>query len=342
MKDFAKRKKINTKNSKNRQAFGSIKTKYNGISKNTIMFLITASFSLAFIAFFYFKTEVTSIKPNSSTNTVIIDFPSSLLEDRILIEEEDIHNSLSCEYFVQVGAYGNKKYAIEAQNILNIEVQDISRHYQVGQQIVKALDSITVDIKRNEYVSFMGASGSGKSTLMNIIGCLDSPTGGKYKLNNKDVSNMSENELADIRNKEIGFVFQTFNLLPRASALDNVALPLVYAGYSSSQRKDLAMKALEDVDLVDRATHKPNELSGGQRQRVAIARALVNNPSIILADEPTGNLDSKTSYSIMDLFSLLHEKGNTIIMVTHEEDIAEYSKRIVRLKDGLISSDKKK
>ena len=223
-----------------------------------------------------------------------------------------------------------------------IEVQDISRHYQVGQQIVKALDSITVDIKRNEYVSFMGASGSGKSTLMNIIGCLDSPTGGKYKLNNKDVSNMSENELADIRNKEIGFVFQTFNLLPRASALDNVALPLVYAGYSSNQRKDLAMMALEDVDLVDRASHKPNELSGGQRQRVAIASALVNNPSIILADEPTGNLDSKTSYSIMDLFSLLHEKGNTIIMVTHEEDIAEYSKRIVRLKDGLISSDKKK
>ena len=223
-----------------------------------------------------------------------------------------------------------------------IEVQDISRHYFVGQQTVKALDSITVDIKKNEYVSFMGASGSGKSTLMNIIGCLDSPTGGTYKLNNKDVSNMSENELAEIRNNEIGFVFQTFNLLPRASALDNVALPLVYAGYSSSDRKDLAMKALEDVNLVDRATHKPNELSGGQRQRVAIARALVNDPSIILADEPTGNLDSKTSYSIMDLFSLLHEKGNTIIMVTHEEGIAKYSKRVVRLKDGLISSDKKK
>ena len=212
-----------------------------------------------------------------------------------------------------------------------IEVKDISRHYYVGKQTVKALDSITVNIKQNEYVSFMGASGSGKSTLMNIIGCLDSPTGGTYKLNTKDVSNMSENELADIRNKEIGFVFQTFNLLPRASALDNVSLPLVYAGYSSSERKDMAMNALEDVDLVDRATHKPNELSGGQRQRVAIAR-----------DEPTGNLDSKTSYSIMDLFSHLHEKGNTIIMVTHEEDIAEYSKRIVRLKDGLISSDKKK
>ena len=199
-----------------------------------------------------------------------------------------------------------------------IEVKDISRHYYVGKQTVKALDSITVNIKQNEYVSFMGASGSGKSTLMNIIGCLDSPTGGTYKLNTKDVSNMSENELADIRNKEIGFVFQTFNLLPRASALDNVSLPLVYAGYSSSERKDMAMNALDDVDLVDRATHKPNELSGGQRQRVAIARALVNNPSIILADEPTGNLDSKTSYSIMDLFSHLHEKGNTIIMVTHE------------------------
>ena len=221
-----------------------------------------------------------------------------------------------------------------------IEVSDISRHYNVGKQIVKALDSITVDIKKNEYVSFMGASGSGKSTLMNIIGCLDSPTGGRYKLNNKDVSNMSENDLADVRNKEIGFVFQTFNLLPRASALDNVSLPLVYAGYSYNERKEMAMSALKDVNLVDRATHKPNELSGGQRQRVAIARALVNDPSIILADEPTGNLDSKTSFGIMDLFTQLHDRGNTIIMVTHEEDIAAYSKRIIRLKDGIISSDK--
>ncbi len=186
----------------------------------------------------------------------------------------------------------------------------------------------------------MGPSGSGKSTLMNIIGCLDSPTGGNYVLNNQNVSNLSDNELAEIRNKEIGFVFQTFNLLPRASAIDNVALPLVYAGYSSSQREKLAVKALEDVGLLDRATHKPNELSGGERQRVAIARALVNNPSIILADEPTGNLDSKTSHDIMDLFTELHRRGNTIIMVTHEEDIAKFSNRIVRLKDGLVDSDK--
>jgi|TARA_B110001454_G_scaffold211519_1_gene227286 putative ABC transport system ATP-binding protein len=221
-----------------------------------------------------------------------------------------------------------------------IKVSKISRHYNVGKQIVKALDSITVNVKRNEYISFMGPSGSGKSTLMNIIGCLDSPTGGNYVLNNQNVSNLSDNELAEIRNKEIGFVFQTFNLLPRASAIDNVALPLVYAGYSSSQREKLAVKALEDVGLLDRATHKPNELSGGERQRVAIARALVNNPSIILADEPTGNLDSKTSYDIMDLFTELHRRGNTIIMVTHEEDIAKFSNRIVRLKDGLVDSDK--
>ena len=221
-----------------------------------------------------------------------------------------------------------------------IDVSNISKHFVVGKQVVKALKSITISIDKNEYVSFMGPSGSGKSTLMNIVGCLDSPTGGDYILNGKNVSSMSEIELADIRNKEIGFVFQTFNLLPRASALDNVALPLVYAGYKDSIRKEMAMKALENVDLTDRATHKPNELSGGQRQRVAIARALVNSPSIILADEPTGNLDSKTSEGIMKLFMKLHKEGNTIIMVTHEPDIAAYSKRIVRLMDGNIASDK--
>ena len=222
-----------------------------------------------------------------------------------------------------------------------ISVSKISRHFQVGKQVVKALRSISISINKNEYVSFMGPSGSGKSTLMNIVGCLDTPTGGKYILNGKNVSSMSESELADVRNKEIGFVFQTFNLLPRASALDNVALPLVYAGYKKNIRDIMAMKALKSVDLTNRATHKPNELSGGQRQRVAIARALVNNPSIILADEPTGNLDSKTSEGIMDLFSKLHDSGNTIIMVTHENDIAAYSKRIVRLMDGNIESDKK-
>ncbi len=222
-----------------------------------------------------------------------------------------------------------------------ISVSKISRHFQVGKQVVKALRSISISINKNEYVSFMGPSGSGKSTLMNIVGCLDTPSGGKYILNGKNVSSMSESELADIRNKEIGFVFQTFNLLPRASALDNVALPLVYAGYKKDIRDIMAMKALKSVDLTNRATHKPNELSGGQRQRVAIARALVNNPSIILADEPTGNLDSKTSEGIMHLFSKLHDSGNTIIMVTHENDIAAYSKRIVRLMDGNIESDKK-
>jgi putative ABC transport system ATP-binding protein len=185
----------------------------------------------------------------------------------------------------------------------------------------------------------MGPSGSGKSTLMNIIGCLDSPTTGSYVLNGKDVSDMTENELAEIRNKEIGFVFQTFNLLPRATCLDNVALPLIYAGYNKSDRQEMANQALKNVELGDRVHHKPNELSGGQRQRVAIARALVNNPSIILADEPTGNLDSKTSYGIMELFHELHQKGNTIIMVTHEDDIAHYAHRIIRLRDGLVESD---
>ena len=221
-----------------------------------------------------------------------------------------------------------------------IETREISKVYKMGDNIVNALASISITINRGEYVAFMGPSGSGKSTLMNIVGCLDTPTSGSYELNNHMVSDMTENELATVRNKEIGFVFQTFNLLPRATALENVALPLIYAGYGKSDRHEMAMAALESVSLVDRWHHKPNELSGGQRQRIAIARALVNNPSIILADEPTGNLDSKTSHSIMALFQELHDKGNTIIMVTHEDDIAHYSHRIVRLRDGLVETDK--
>ena len=222
-----------------------------------------------------------------------------------------------------------------------IETTHISREYKMGDNIVRALQDVSISIDKGEYVAFMGPSGSGKSTLMNIVGCLDTPSGGSYMLNNHLVSEMTENELAVIRNKEIGFVFQTFNLLPRASALDNVALPLIYAGYNRDDRHEMAMQALESVNLGDRYHHKPNELSGGQRQRVAIARALVNNPSIILADEPTGNLDSKTSYEIMGLFQDLHDKGNTIIMVTHEDDIAHYAHRIVRLKDGLVEWDRK-
>ncbi|SIN70747.1 ABC transporter ATP-binding protein [Algoriphagus halophilus] len=220
-----------------------------------------------------------------------------------------------------------------------IETHEINKTYKMGAEVIQALKSVSITVDKGEYVAFMGPSGSGKSTLMNIIGCLDTPTSGTYILNNKDASDMTENELAEIRNKEIGFVFQTFNLLPRATCLENVALPLVYAGYSKEDREELAFQALSNVGLGDRTKHKPNELSGGQRQRVAIARALVNNPSIILADEPTGNLDSKTSYEIMELFHELHAKGNTIIMVTHEDDIAHYAHRIVRLRDGLVETD---
>jgi len=220
-----------------------------------------------------------------------------------------------------------------------ITLSDIKKHYIVGQQEVRALQTVSIDVMQNEYVAIMGASGSGKSTLMNIIGCLDTPTSGTYFLNGHNVNGLSDNELAEIRNKEIGFIFQTFNLLPRSTALDNVILPLIYAGFSKSERESKARKALESVGLGDRMNHQPNELSGGQRQRVAIARALVNNPSILLADEPTGNLDSKTSIDIMRLLEELHQKGNTIILVTHENDIAEHAKRIVRLRDGLVESD---
>ena len=221
-----------------------------------------------------------------------------------------------------------------------IETTNISRRYVMGEEVIDALKDISITVKKGEYVAFMGPSGSGKSTLMNIIGCLDTPSTGTYILNGNDVSEMSENELAEIRNKEIGFVFQTFNLLPRQSSLENVALPLIYAGYNKSDRTEIAMAALKGVGLENRALHKPNELSGGQRQRVAVARALVNSPSILLADEPTGNLDTKTSYEIMDLFDQLHKKGNTIIVVTHEDDIAQYAHRIIRLRDGVVESDK--
>jgi len=220
-----------------------------------------------------------------------------------------------------------------------IELKDIIKDYYVGSITVNALKGINLNICKNEYVAIMGPSGSGKSTLMNIIGCLDSLTSGQYELNGTDVSFMSDNELAEIRNKEIGFVFQTFNLLPRYTAFENVVLPLVYAGVSSKERQKRAQEVIESVGLTDRAHHKPNELSGGQRQRVAVARALVNKPSIILADEPTGNLDTKTSIEIMALFEEIYKKGNTIILVTHEEDIALYARRIVRLRDGLIESD---
>jgi len=220
-----------------------------------------------------------------------------------------------------------------------ITLKNIVRSFSIGAEEVKALRGVNLDINKNEYVALMGPSGSGKSTLMNLLGCLDTPTSGQYILNGTDVSVLDDNALAQIRNKEIGFIFQTFNLLPKSTALDNVILPLIYAGMGKEERQARALKTLEDVGLANRVKHKPNELSGGQRQRVAVARALVNNPAIILADEPTGNLDSKTSVEIMGLFEEIHKKGNTIIVVTHEEDIARHAHRIIRLKDGVIESD---
>jgi len=220
-----------------------------------------------------------------------------------------------------------------------ISIKNMNKTYIMGSEKVEALKDVTINIRENEYVALMGPSGSGKSTLMNLMGCLDSPTRGEYWLNGKEVSTMDDSELAEVRNRDIGFVFQTFNLLPRLTALDNVALPLVYAGVSREERRDKSRKTLESVGLGDRVTHKPNELSGGQRQRVAVARALVNSPAIILADEPTGNLDSKTSNEIMGLFEEIHQKGNTVIIVTHENDIAMYAHRIIRLRDGLVESD---
>jgi putative ABC transport system ATP-binding protein len=223
-----------------------------------------------------------------------------------------------------------------------IHLESLKKNYYLGRQVIEVLKGISLEIMKNEYVALMGPSGSGKSTLMNILGCLDTPTSGKYVLNGKDVSRTTDNDLAEVRNKEIGFVFQQFNLLPRLTAAENVALPLVYAGIPRKQRMEKAMQVLEKVNLADRSHHKPNEMSGGQNQRVAIARALVNDPAIILADEPTGNLDSKTSYEIMDIFGQIQNTGNTVILVTHEEDIANFAHRIVRLRDGVIESDRKK
>lgn len=220
-----------------------------------------------------------------------------------------------------------------------IEVRDIVRNFKLGQEEVKVLKGIDLDIKRGDYVAFMGPSGSGKSTFMNLLGCLDTPTSGTYRLNGTDVSSLTDDQLAEIRNKEIGFVFQTFNLLPRTTALDNVALPMIYAGMSKKDRTARAKDVLTSVGLADRMDHQPNQLSGGQRQRVAVGRALVNHPSIILADEPTGNLDSKTGIEIMALFDKIHADGNTVILVTHEEEIAEHAHRVIRLRDGVVESD---
>ncbi|MBO2544260.1 putative ABC transport system ATP-binding protein [Salegentibacter agarivorans] len=223
-----------------------------------------------------------------------------------------------------------------------IEIRQITRDFPLGNEVVKVLKGIDLDIDRGEYVAIMGPSGSGKSTLMNLLGCLDTPTSGTYILNGKDASQMGDDELAEIRNKEIGFVFQTFNLLPRTTALENVALPMIYAGYNKADRKKRAEEVLTNVGLGDRMDHKPNQLSGGQRQRVAVGRALVNKPSIILADEPTGNLDSKTSLEIMNLFDEIHAAGNTVILVTHEEEVADHAHRVIRLRDGIVESDERK
>jgi putative ABC transport system ATP-binding protein len=220
-----------------------------------------------------------------------------------------------------------------------IEIENLVKNFVLGKQTIHVLKGLSLSIQKTEYVALMGPSGSGKSTLMNILGCLDTPTSGNYFLNNKNVAKLEDNELGEIRNKEIGFVFQSFNLLPRSSALDNVCLPLIYAGKSKKEREEIGKNILEQVGLSDRMDHKPNELSGGQKQRVAIARAMVNNPSIILADEPTGNLDTATSYEIMALFDKINNQGNTVILVTHEEDIANHAKRVVRLRDGIVESD---